>query len=198
VLDDAELLQRSVGDPDLFEEIFERHYAAILRYGRQRVGHDVGEEIAARTMVIAFQRRGSFDPRFKSARPWLFGIATNLIRHHARDERVHLTALARLPVDPDLGDDEVLDRLEAELQRPRLLQALLDLTDADRDVFMLSAVSGLSYSEISVAFGIPEGTVGSRIHRARLRLREALGTLEANTGRRGAPPSDRRQDGNDD
>jgi RNA polymerase sigma-70 factor, ECF subfamily len=79
-----------------------------------------------------------------------------------------------------------------------LLQALLELTDADRDVFMLSAVSGLSYSEISVAFGIPEGTVGSRIHRARLRLREALGTLEANTGRRGAPPSDRRQDGNDD
>lgn len=181
MLDDAELLRRSIADPALFEEIFERHYDAILRYGRQRLGHDVGEEIAARTMVIAFEKRAVFDPRFRSARPWLFGIATNLVRHHARDERVHLAALARLPIDPDLQDDETLDRLDAARMRPSLLTALADLRQEDREAFILLAVSGLSYGEIASALEIAEGTVGSRVHRARHALREALEALEANT-----------------
>jgi RNA polymerase sigma factor (sigma-70 family) len=180
VLDDAELLRRSIDDPHLFEEIFERHYDAILRYGRQRVGHDVGEEIAARTLVIAFDRRASFDGRVRSARPWLYGIAINLIRHHVRDERVHIAALARLPIDPDLGDEEVLDRLDADRRRPFLLEGLVQLRPEDRDVFTLLALSDLSYSEIGAALGIPEGTVGSRIHRARQTLREVITALEAN------------------
>ena len=180
MLDDAELLRRSVDDPDLFEEIFERHYDAILRYGRQRVGHDVGEEIAARTMMIALDRRASFDGRLRSARPWLYGIAINLIRHHVRDERVHIAALARLPIDPDLGDDETLDRLDAARRRPSLLDALLQLKPADRDAFTMLALSDLSYQEIATALGVPEGTVGSRIHRARQTLREAIDAFEAN------------------
>ncbi len=180
MLDDAELLRRSVDDPGLFEEIFERHYDAILRYGRQRVGHDVGEEIAARTMVIAFDRRASFDGRIRSARPWLYGIAINLIRHHVRDERVHMAAIARLPIDPDLGDEETLDRLDAERRRPWLLDALLQLRPVDRDAFTLLALSDLSYPEIATALGVPEGTVGSRIHRARQTLREVITAFEAN------------------
>jgi RNA polymerase sigma factor (sigma-70 family) len=184
VLDDAELLRRSVDDPDLFEEVFERHYDSILRYGRQRVGHDIGEEIAARTMVIAFDRRASYDGRFRSARPWLYGIATNLIRHHLRDERIHLAALARLPIDPDLDDDDTLDRLEAARRRPYLLQALMELTPGDRDAFTLLALSDLSYAEVANALGIAEGTAGSRIHRARHRLRESMLLLEANIGER--------------
>lgn len=198
MLDDAELLQRSIRDPKLFEEIFERHYDAVLRYGRQRVGHDVGEEIAARTMAIAFQRRRSYDPGFRSARPWIFGIATNLIRHHARDERVHLMALARLPMDPEVDDEEVLDRLEAARRRPQLLEALTELPAAERDAFMLSAVGGLSYSDIAEALGVAEGTVGSRIHRARRRLREALVALEANTKRSDASHSGRSPGKSDD
>ena len=189
MLDDAELLRRSVDDPDLFEEIFERHYDSILRYGRQRVGHDVGEEIAARTMVIAFDRRASFDGRVRSARPWLYGIATNLIRHHLRDERVHMAALARLPIDPDIGDEASLDRLEADRRRPWLLKALLELTPEDRDAFTLLALSDLTYAEVATALGIPEGTVGSRIHRARLALREGITALEAITDRRGSGSS---------
>lgn len=186
MLDDAELLRRSVDDPDVFEEIFERHYSPILRYSRQRVGHDVGEEIAARTMVIAFDRRVSYDGRFRSARPWLFGIATNLIRHHIRDERVHLAALIRLPLDPDIEDDEIVDRLDAARKRPQLLNALMELKPGDRDAFMLAALSGLSYAEVASALGIAEGTAGSRIHRARHSLREAITAFEASTDTRGS------------
>jgi len=198
VLDDAELLRRSVDDPELFEEIFERHYDAILRYGRQRVGHDVGEEIAARTMMIAFDRRASFDGRLRSARPWLYGIAINLVRHHVRDERVHMAALARLPIDPDLADDETLDRLDAARRRPSLLDALLQLRPADRDAFTMLALSDLSYQEIATALGVPEGTVGSRIHRARRALREAIDAFEANMSEGNNTESADRSETNDD
>jgi RNA polymerase sigma factor (sigma-70 family) len=197
VLDDAELLRRSVDDPELFEEIFERHYDAILRYGRQRLGHDVGEEIAARTMVIAFDRRAAYDARFRSARPWLFGIATNLIRHHIRDERVHIAAIARLPIDPDLDDEDMVDRLDADRRRPLLLKALMELRREDRDAFILLAVSGLSYAEIAHALDIAEGTVGSRIHRARHTMREVIRALEARTDVAGPDPAAPLEDSDD-
>jgi RNA polymerase sigma-70 factor, ECF subfamily len=198
VLDDAELLRRSVDDPDLFEEIFERHYDRILRYARQRVGHDVGEEIAARTIVIAFDRRASYDGRFTSARPWLFGIATNLIRHHLRYERVHLTALAKLPLDPDLDDEDIVERLDAARQRPQLIRALMDLPTPERDAFLLVALSGLTYAEVGNALGIPEGTAGSRIHRARRALREAVDAPEATIGKGPSRPGSSSMDAHDD
>jgi len=179
VTEDAELLRSSVEAPELFEAIFERHYDAILRYARQRVGHSVGEEIAARTFEIAFERRAVFDPRRPSARPWLYGIATNLIRHHHRDEKTHLAAIARLPIDPDLDDVDDPTRLDAERLRPALLVSLRELKPADREAFVLFAVSELTYEEIAHALDIPVGTVRSRIYRARHRLRELMGPQAA-------------------
>ncbi len=180
MLEDAEILRLSVGEPRLFEEIFVRHYDQILRYARQRVGHDVGEEIAARTMMIAFTRRASFDGSSPSARAWLFGIATNLLRHHYRDERVHLGALARLPIDPNVDDIADPQRLDAERARPALIEALGSLSEGDRDAFVLLSLAQLSYPEIADALEIPIGTIRSRIHRARALLRERLSAFEAN------------------
>lgn len=180
--EDAELLRSSVDTPELFEAIFDRHYDAILRYARQRAGHTVGEDIAARTFVIAFERRDTYDARRPSARPWLYGIATNLIRHHHRDERIHLAAIARLPVDPDLDDIDDATRLDAERLRPKLLAALAALHTPDRDAFVLFAVSQLTYNEVAHALDIPVGTVRSRIHRARRHLREQMYPYAASPG----------------
>jgi RNA polymerase sigma factor (sigma-70 family) len=70
-----------------------------------------------------------------------------------------------------------------------LASALVDLGHGDRDVLLLVAISGLSHKEIALALGIPYGTVGSRLNRARKELRKVLGgtdpTLdlkEANNG----------------
>jgi len=174
VTDDAELLRSSVDDPALFETIFERHYDAILRYARRRVGHEIGEDIAARTFVIALERRATYDAKRPSALPWLYGIATNLIRHHYRDERIHLAALARLPLDPEAEDVEDPARLDAERLRPALVSALAHLPQRDREAFVLFAVVELTYDETARALDIPIGTVRSRIHRARQRLREHI------------------------
>jgi RNA polymerase sigma factor (sigma-70 family) len=179
VLDDAEVLRRSIRSPEAFEEIFRRHHPALLRFARQRVGHDAGEEIAARTLVVAFERRASFDGRSPSARAWLFGIASNLIRHHVRDERVHLAALGRLPIDPEVEDVADAERLDAERRRPSLAAALSGLSDQERETFLLLVIADLTYPEIAAALDIPIGTVRSRIHRARQRLRERLAREEA-------------------
>lgn len=194
--DDAELLRGSVDDPHVFESVFDRHYDAILRYARQRVGHDAGEEIAATTMLIAFERRLTYDGRYPSARAWLYGIATNLIRHHFRDEKTHLAAIAKLPIDPAPEDIADPERLDALLTKPALVQALRTLQPGDRDAFLLLALADLSYEEIAEALRVPMGTVKSRIHRARHLLREQIQGLEATTaskgtgrtyGRRGSP-----------
>jgi RNA polymerase sigma factor (sigma-70 family) len=171
---DGEIFQRSIRDPDAFREIFERHATIVLAYARKRLGASTGDEILAQTFLVAFERRARFDPTYASARPWLFGIATNVIRHHLREEREHLAALGKM--EPDLPMDSVEDitRLDAQRMRPQLIAALLTLSDDDRDTFLLIALGELTYEQTAAALGIPVGTVRSRIHRARIRLREQV------------------------
>lgn len=179
---DGEIIRRSLGQPAAFAEIFERHFDGVHAYSRRRVGPVAGEEIAAQTFLVAFERRDRFDARYASARPWLLGIATNLIRHHLRDERVHLAAQARAPIDsaPQPVDDP--ERVDAERLRPVLAEALLALSVDDRETFLLVALGDLTYDQTAIALRIPIGTVRSRVHRARARLRELLTRLEAISG----------------
>jgi RNA polymerase sigma-70 factor (ECF subfamily) len=178
---DAEILRGSVDDPAAFADIFERHIDAVLGYAQRRVGATHGEEIAAQTFLVAFERRTRFDPSYGSARPWLLGIATNLIRHHLRHERVHLAALRRLPAEPPIDPVDDPDRVDAERLMPAVADALLALSANDRATFLLVALGEVTYAEAARSLGIPVGTVRSRIHRARLLLRERLGGLEATT-----------------
>jgi RNA polymerase sigma factor (sigma-70 family) len=177
---DAELIRRSLTEAAAFEGIFDRHFTAVLRYARQRVGYDVGEDLAAQTFVIAFDRRSTYKPEYLNARPWLLGIATNLLRHHLRDEAVHLRTLKQMPVDEYPEDhDELDDRIIARGLAPALLEALQTLNPGDLDAFLLSVLAEFTYEEVAVALGIPVGTVRSRIHRVRRILRERLGPLVA-------------------
>jgi RNA polymerase sigma factor (sigma-70 family) len=171
---DAEIFQRSIRDPDAFREIFERHASSVHAYARKRIGITAGEEILAQTFLTAFEKRARFDLSYDSARPWLLGIATNMIRHHLREERQHLTALGKMfREQPEAPVDDVT-RLDAQRMRPRLIASLLALSDDDRETFLLLALGQLTYEEVASALRIPIGTVRSRIHRARIHLRERV------------------------
>ena len=176
---DGDILRRSVAETEAFGQIFERHFDAVLAYARRRIGWSFGEEVASRVFVVAFERRASFDGRYASARPWLFGIATNLIRHHLRDERIHLAAIGRIPGDADPTPVDDTDRLDAQRLAPLLTSALLELSEDDRETFLLVALGELTYEQTALAIGIPIGTVRSRIHRARGLLRERIPQLQA-------------------
>ena len=171
---DAEIFRRSIREPDAFREIFERHAAAVHAYARKRIGMAAGEEILAQTFLTAFEKRTRFDPSYGSARPWLLGIATNLIRHHLREEREHLTALRKIGRERSVAPLEDEGRLDAERMKPTLIDALLALTEDDRETFLLLALGQLTYEEVASALAIPIGTVRSRIHRARRHLRERI------------------------
>jgi RNA polymerase sigma factor (sigma-70 family) len=181
-MNDGELIQRSLDEPAAFETIFERHFQAVLTFACRRVGASAGEDVASQTFVLAFERRARFDTVFRSARPWLFGIATNLVRHHARDERTHLAALIRIPIGPPADPVDDPAKLDAERLRPTIAEALLTLSDPDRETFLLVALGELSYEETATAMGIPIGTVRSRVNRARMRLRERLVPAVATDG----------------
>lgn len=172
---DAELFQRSIHDPEMFREVFERHATPVLAYARKRLGRVAGDEVLAETFLTAFERRARFDCTYVSARPWLFGIATNVIRHYLREEREHLAALARVSSESSAPPADDVEGLDAERMRPQLIEALLALSDADRSTFLLHALGDLTYEETATSLGIPIGTVRSRIHRARLHLRERVG-----------------------
>lgn len=179
---DGEAIRASLEDPSRFEVVFDRHFDVVRRYTHRRVGPTAGEEIAARSFLLAFERRASFRPRTSaegSARAWLLGIATNLIRHHLRDERTHLRILSTLPPDPPVSEPHEEARLDWMSVRPALARELAALPTGERDAFLLLVLGELSYGEIAEALEIPVGTVRSRIHRARVRLRERLGALGA-------------------
>jgi RNA polymerase sigma factor (sigma-70 family) len=171
------VIVKSWHEPELFAEIFHRHFDEIHRYVHRRLGSEAADEIAAETFLAAFRRRQRFDPDRGAVRPWLYGIATNLIGSHRRAERRFYKALARVPAD-DVAhghEDRVAAQVSAGGVSKELAAALARLSPGDRDVLLLVALADLTYDEVASALGLKYGTVASRLNRARRKLREALG-----------------------
>ena len=171
-LPDGELIRESLAAPESFREIFERHYGSVDSYCVRRIGTD-GHDVSAATFMEAFRVRHRFSEDADDARPWLFGIATNLLRRHRRAEARRWRAYARMPIGPEEPFD-VDDRLDAAAIGTALASALRDLPGRDRDAVLLLAWADLAYDEIAIALHVPTGTVKSRIARARARLRTNL------------------------
>lgn len=181
--DRVRLAEPDVRPPEDFGEVYDRHFPDIYRYIAGRLGRDAADDIAADTFLIAFRKRDSFDAERGDVRPWLFGIATRLVAQHRRQEVRRYRALAKLGPEEvaDSHETRVVNWVTAEGFQPRLAKALAGLSRGDRDVLLLSAISELTHEQISTALGIPYGTVGSRLSRARRKLRTALGE-ERNDG----------------
>jgi RNA polymerase sigma factor (sigma-70 family) len=181
--DDAAVIVRSLREPQAFAAVFDRHWPPIHAFCTARAGA-AGEDLAAEVFSVAFARRRRYDPAFADARPWLYGIATNLLSEHFRGSARGSRALARAAA---LGGDgrapgaqEPLPRFEAHMLGPELAAALGSLPAADRDALLLRAWAELDYDEIARALDIPIGTVRSRIHRARRRVRNHLSQKDLN------------------
>jgi DNA-directed RNA polymerase specialized sigma24 family protein len=84
---DSDLIAGSRTEPAMFSEIFDRRHRELYRYLRSRVGAGLAADLAADTFVTAFARRDAYRPQSPDARPWLHGIAHNLLRNHRRHER---------------------------------------------------------------------------------------------------------------
>jgi len=181
MLDDDAVIAQSWQQPERFAVLFDRHAAYIHRYLARRAGPQVAEDLVAETFLTAFRKRRRYQPGYADARPWLYGIATNLVGQHHRDQvrqyRLRQAA-GPAPDSPDFSERSAV-RVTATAMRPVLAEALAGLPARDRDVLLLIAWEELSYEEVARALAIPLGTVRSRLHRARARLREALAPTDA-------------------
>jgi RNA polymerase sigma factor (sigma-70 family) len=173
---DADVIRASWADPERFAAIFDAYFTDIHRYVERRLGPDVADDLAAETFLEAFRCREQYDVDRPHARPWLYGIATNLVGRHRRREVARYRALSRAAPESvaEIAEDDVTDRLNAVAAQPALVRALGGLSAGDRDVVLLVALAQLGHDEVAEALGIPAGTVRSRLHRARRQLRRAL------------------------
>jgi RNA polymerase sigma factor (sigma-70 family) len=167
---DAEVIGRSLGEPEAFGLIYDRHAAALLRF----LGRRVAEGLVGELFRIAFERRNTFDSARASALPWLYGIGSNLLLKHRRAEARRLRASARMAAGEAMDRRASSAALDARVLFPRVAEAIESLPDDEREVLLLFAWEELPYQSVAEALDLPIGTVRSRLNRARARLRELL------------------------
>ena len=168
-----------------FEEAFREHFAPVYRFIARRVGVALAEDLAAEVFATAYRRRAAYQPDRGPVRSWLYGIATNVLRGHWRDEQQLLELDARAAPDslgpphgPASFTDAADERVIALVLAPRIAGALAALNREQRDVLLLHAWADLSHEEIAAALGIAQGTARSRLSRARAALRAQLGEFD--------------------
>ncbi|MFI0982768.1 RNA polymerase sigma factor [Streptomyces sp. NPDC021093] len=185
------------GDPEAFRELFRDHAPLVHRHA-VRVSGDWGlaEDVVSLVFLEVWRLRATLRDEGESPRPWLMGIAVNVLRNTTRTARRHRAALNRLPAKDTVPDfaDELVGRMADAEQLTAARRALSRLRRADREVFTLCVWSGLGYAEAAAALGIPVGTVRSRLSRARTRLRK-LAAEELGAHREPHPRPGQVQDG---
>ncbi|MFF3258750.1 RNA polymerase sigma factor [Streptomyces sp. NPDC002932] len=163
------------GDPDAFGGLFDDYAQTVFRYAVRSTGDWAGaEDIVSLTFLEAWRLRATLRESDEELRPWLLGIATNVLRNTRRAARRHDAALTRMPVRPAVPDfaDELVGRIHDAEQLAAAQAALRRLRPKEREVFLLCVWDGLDYRDAARALGVPVGTVRSRLSRARKRLRE--------------------------
>ncbi len=176
-LGDEDLVARArAADTAAFAELYRRHRERVYRLAYRFVGNKADAlDLCQETFVKALESLGSFRGS-SSFSTWLTRIATNTCVDFCRHSRVRQS----VPLDEHyMGSSATREprpgqSLEREEVRQAVEEALAKLTPDHRAVFVLHTIEGLTYQEIAEAVGCPVGTVMSRLHYARKRLRGLL------------------------
>jgi RNA polymerase sigma factor (sigma-70 family) len=178
---DAELLRRSRREPELFGELYRRH-ASVLYHRLLRDVRDpqVAADITAETFAEAWMHRDRFrDEANGAARPWLNGIATNLVRGYWKHQRLDQQALRRLGLPASVSDDHRLEQVDERDESAALLgrvrSGLARLPVSQQEVLRLRVVEGMTFEEIS-------RRTGCSVTLARVRAWRGLRALRAGVG----------------
>jgi RNA polymerase sigma factor (sigma-70 family) len=163
----------AAGAPDAFGELYERHARAVYNYCFRRTANwALAEDLTSVVFLEAWRKREAVAFEGASLRPWLLGVATNVLRTRWRSQRRHRAALARLPLERGGAfADDAHARVDDERRMRAALRLLERLPKREQETFALCELADLTYAEVAVALGLPVGTVRSRLSRARARLR---------------------------
>ena len=156
-----------------FDNLYEQYYARVYAYLRFRVGStEVAEDLVSQVFERALTHLADLQST-AAAGAWLFRIARNCAIDHFRRQRptASLDTLIDSSHPRDCSPEEVI---LAQEERARLLLHLKRLPEREREVIGLKFVACLQNREIARVLNMPEGTVGSILHRTLARLRDAL------------------------
>ncbi len=171
-LNEVDLLRASLaGDTEAWGEIVLRYKDAVfglcLGFLRNRAD---AEDLTHDTFIRAYEnlRRYRLDKKFST---WLFTIASNLSRNRLRHRRYHPVVS---PPDQMSGGTDPASIVAQEARQARVKAALDELPPGYRAPLVLRYYNELSYKEIAEVLSLPEGTVKTRIHRAKVMLKERI------------------------
>tara|TARA_R110002049_G_scaffold288423_1_gene470855 strand:- start:24952 stop:25506 length:555 start_codon:yes stop_codon:yes gene_type:complete len=167
-IDEPMVQAASVGDRRALRDIYEATSDRVFRLMVRMVGVQDADDLTQQVYMRAFSKLSQFsgDSKFET---WLYRLATNEALQHLRREKHRRTK--ELIVEPAMG---ATDQVEQD-ERVEMVRHALDQLDPElRAIFTLKEESGLSYQEIAQTLDIPEGTVGSRLTRARRELRRLV------------------------
>ena len=170
---DAELIGRSqAGDGQAFMEVISRHEGAVGAYLARRVGRAAAEDLLGEVWVAAFESRGTYDRSFAGARPWLYGVALNRLRHYWRSRPADL-----VPDVTSLGGGwDPWPAVDTRVDTQAVLRAALArLRPEEREVLTLVAWEDLTAADAARVLGMPAGTARRLLHQARTALRNEPG-----------------------
>ncbi len=161
-----------LGDREAQRELYETHHGKLFRLAVRMVGQQDAADVAQQVFLQVFRKISQFSGRSQLG-TWLYQVTVNeCLQHLRRNERQQVQHLTDEPVDHAPAHTRRVELAE-------LLEVALQQLDAElRAIFLLREVEELPYREIAEVVGIPEGTVGSRLNRARRLLRQYLLEVE--------------------
>lgn len=169
------MLIRSMAEGDIraLNEVYARYGGLLLAFLSARVGNrELAEELLQDVMLAAWEHAASFEMRSK-VKTWLLVIARNRAINSHRKKRVpviHLSDVFHVQSE-DTGPMEAAERRE---RKDAVREAIQKLPEAQREVLVLVFYHGLTGPEVAEVLDISEGTVKSRLHRAKEMLRHVL------------------------
>jgi RNA polymerase sigma-70 factor (ECF subfamily) len=169
--------QAAAGGAGAFGLLFDRHARAVYNHCfRLTASWSTAEDLTSAVFLQAWRRRGRVVLHGDSCRGWLLAVATNVVRNERRSARRRLALLHRLPPPGAMPDpaDEVVGRLDDERRMVEVLAAVRRLSRGQQEAVALCLWAGVSYPEAAAALGVAEGTVRSRVSRARVQLADLL------------------------
>jgi RNA polymerase sigma-70 factor, ECF subfamily len=159
-------------DEERFEQLYRDHVRAIAVYLRARTDQEAALDALARTFEIAWRRLSDIP---ENARAWLFGVARRVLADQRRSAGRHQALVARVSETIASNTQDHASLFDA---RAAILAALMELPEQQREALLLVAWDGLSQREAAIVLGCSSSALAVRVHRARRRLRAAIGNAD--------------------
>ncbi|MEV4281674.1 RNA polymerase sigma factor [Actinoplanes xinjiangensis] len=164
-------------DEQRLEELFRAHADAVLNFLRHRSDHETAQDVLTETFLIAWRKIGEIPP---DPRGWLYGVARRVLANHVRSQGRTAAVVERLQAETRFARDQ--SGIDNAIDRHDVLAALAALPEADREVLLLAGWYDLTGAQAAQALGCSHAAYAVRLHRARRRLRNILGTATITRG----------------